>query len=198
MNTIVFATGNKGKLKEAREIFPDYEILSIKDFDTQFNPVENGDTFLINACIKAEAALKIVRDYPVLSDDSGLVVPYLDGAPGVYSSRYAGENATDSDNLQKLKKDLKGIEDRRAWFSCSAVLLFPDYTLFSTEGRCEGSIAEAEKGNGGFGYDPVFVPSGEDRTLAEMESSEKHAISHRGEAFRKLERLLVCTRDLNV
>jgi len=195
MTTIVFATGNKGKLREAKEIFNNYDVKSIFDFTDDFDPEEYGKTFIQNAIIKAEAALKVVSNYPVLSDDSGLVVTSLDGAPGIYSSRYAGPEANDQDNRKKMLSELNGVDMRRAWFSCTAVLLFPDYSIVSTQGRCNGVIGSTEKGSGGFGYDPIFIPDGFEKSMAELNADEKNEISHRGVAFRKLGRLVSCIQD---
>ena len=195
MNKIVFATGNRGKLREAKEIFKGYEILSIFDFTDSFNPEECGDTFLQNCVIKAEAARKIVQDYPVLADDSGLVVPALDGAPGVYSARYGGEDGNDKLNREKLLLEMSSIGNRGAFFSCTAVFLTADYSALVSEGRCYGSIGFKEKGDRGFGYDPLFIPVGQNLTLAEFTSEDKNRISHRGEAFSKLERNFKCFLD---
>lgn len=183
---IVFATGNKGKLKEAREIFKGHEILSVKDIDPYFNPVEKGDTFFQNAVIKAEAAISLCEDVAVLSDDSGLVVPFLNGDPGVYSSRYGGEDGNDELNRKKLLNEMKDIEDRKAYFQCTAVLLKSDGSAIVEVGKCHGTIGFNEKGTGGFGYDPVFIPESHEKTMAELTAEEKNALSHRGIAFRKV------------
>ncbi len=194
---LVFATGNKGKLKEASEIFKNWEIVSISDFTDNFDVEENGSTFLQNAAIKAEAALKIVKNLPVLSDDSGLVVPALDGAPGIFSARFGGEQGNDFLNRKRLLEKMENIEERGAYFTCSAFLLFPDYKVLSTEGRCYGEIGQKEFGTNGFGYDPIFIAKNHTQTIAEMESSAKNEISHRGIAFRKLEALLSCFQDFS-
>ena len=183
---IVFATGNKGKLKEAREIFTGHEIISIKEFDPGFAPDETGETFFQNAVIKAEAAMKIVKNIAVLSDDSGLIVETLDGAPGVYSSRFGGVDGNDALNRKTLLKKLDEITERRACFSCTAVLLFPDMSAVVTNGKCYGKIGYNELGDNGFGYDPLFIPDGYDKTMAELSSDIKNSLSHRGNAFRKL------------
>ena len=183
---IVFATGNKGKLKEAREIFTGHEIISIKEFDRGFAPDETGETFFQNAVIKAEAAMKIVKNIAVLSDDSGLIVSVLDGAPGVYSSRFGGEEGNDLLNREKLLNELSGITERSAYFSCTAVLLFPDMSAIVTNGKCYGKIGFKELGDNGFGYDPLFIPDGFDKTMSELSSDVKNSLSHRGNAFRKL------------
>ena len=183
---IVFATGNKGKLREAQEIFGGHEVISIKEFSTEFNPEETGDTFFQNAVIKAEEAIKLTGEIAVLSDDSGLVVPSLGGVPGVYSSRYGGEDGNDVLNRQKLLNEMESIADRRAYFQCTAVLLQHDGSAVVKVGKCWGKIDLNEKGTGGFGYDPVFIPDGYERTMAELTPQEKNSLSHRGIAFRKI------------
>ena len=182
---IVFASGNRGKLREAGEIFSGFEIVPISVFSTWHAPEETGSTFLQNAVIKAEAAAEAAEGHIVLADDSGLVVPALNGAPGIFSARFSPEG-TDEANRKKLLGELSGISDRSAYFLCTAVLVFPDRTVIAAEGRCCGKIIENERGNNGFGYDPIFVPDGFDKTLAELSEEEKNSISHRGRAFRKL------------
>lgn len=182
---IVFASTNRGKLREAAEIFKDFEIVPINTFSAWKSPDENGSTFLQNAVIKAEAAAKSAPDSIVLADDSGLVIPALDGAPGIFSARFSKEG-TDAANREKLLAELSGKSDRSACFVCAAVLIFPDKTVFAAEGRCYGRIIESCRGDNGFGYDPLFVPEGYGRTLAELSEDEKNSISHRGRAFRKL------------
>jgi non-canonical purine NTP pyrophosphatase, rdgB/HAM1 family len=182
---IVFASGNRGKLREAGEIFEGFEIVPISAFSAWKSPDENGSTFLQNAVIKAEAAAKAVPGSIVLADDSGLVVPALDGAPGIFSARFSKEG-TDAANREKLLAELSGKSDRSAYFLCSAVMIFPDKTVIAAEGRCYGRIIESCRGNNGFGYDPLFVPEGYGKTLAELSEEEKNAISHRGKAFEKL------------
>lgn len=189
---IVFATGNKHKLQEAREIFTGVEILSILDFDKDFDPEEYGKTFLENAVIKAEAARAASGGLPVLSDDSGLIVPALKGAPGIHSARWGGVNGDHARNRAKLRTDLAGIADRRGYFLCTAVLLTADADALVATGRVDGTLIDDERGTGGFGYDPMFIPDGEIRTLAEMAPDEKNALSHRGRAFRRMEEMLRC------
>ncbi len=182
---IVFASGNSGKIREASEIFDGFEIVPISLFPEWKAPDENGTTFLQNAVIKAEAAAKAAPGSIVLADDSGLVVPALNGAPGIFSARFSAE-ATNESNRKKLLDELSGVADRRAYFLCTAVMIFPDRTVISAEGRCYGQIIESCRGNNGFGYDPLFVPEGYAETLAELSEDEKNLISHRGKAFRKL------------
>ncbi len=187
---LVFATGNRHKLQEAREIFSAVEILSIADFVDSFDPEEHGKTFLENAVIKAEAALAHSGGLPVLSDDSGLIIPALGGAPGVHSARWGGVNGDHVRNRAKLRDDIEDITDRRGYFLCTAIVLFPDGRLIGANGRVDGHLILEERGQHGFGYDPMFIPDGETRTLAEMSPDEKNALSHRGRAFRSLEKML--------
>lgn len=154
---------------------------------------ETGSTLTENARIKARGWARVLH-LPALADDTGLFVDALDGAPGVYSSRYAGPGATYADNVEKLLAELRGVERprRTARFTTVAVAVRPDGTEVSAEGTVEGWITERPRGGAGFGYDPVFVPAdGDGRTFAEMTSAEKHARSHRGRAFRALGELLV-------
>jgi XTP/dITP diphosphohydrolase len=156
-----------------------------------FDPAESGTTLLQNAWIKA-AALRpeVPPDSLVVADDSGLTVHALGGRPGVFSSRYAGPDATYADNCLRLLEELEGSEDRRAAFVCVLVGLGADDRVLVTAGVCPGAIAPAMRGSGGFGYDPVFIPEGEARSMAEMSPEEKAAISHRGRAARRLAGLL--------
>ena len=155
---IVFASGNRGKLREAGEIFKGFEIVPISAFPTWNAPEENGATFLQNAVIKAEVAAAAAEGQIVLADDSGLVVPALNGAPGIFSARFSPEG-TDAANRRKLLGELSKIGDRNAYFLCTAVLIFPDRTVIAAEGRCCGKIIETERGNNGVGYDPVLCPT---------------------------------------
>jgi len=182
---IVFASGNKGKLREAAEIFEGFEIVPVSVFPEWNAPDETGTTFLQNALIKAEAAAAAAKDHAVLADDSGLVVPALGGKPGIFSARFSTEG-TDQANRAKLLAELSGKADRNAFFVCAAVMIFPDRTLIAAEGKCDGKIIGTERGSNGFGYDPLFVPQGFDKTLAELPEEEKNSLSHRGKAFRRL------------
>ncbi len=190
---ILIGTGNKGKFKEIERILKSIGIEAIPP-EEEVKVEEKGDTFLENAYIKAEAYYERFK-MPVLADDSGLVVYSLDGLPGVFSSRfweidYGGyeEPVPDKDtaNIRKLLRLLKGKEDRRAKFEAVIVLLIDrDRGIFS-RGVCEGYIGECPKGDKGFGYDPVFIPSGMERTMAELDPQEKNSISHRGKALQKI------------
>lgn len=148
--------------------------------------VEDADTLEGNARLKA-AAICAATGLPAVADDTGLEVAALDGAPGVYTARFAGEDATYANNRSKLLTALEGVDDRRARFRTVALLLHPDGTEIAVEGVCDGLIPTAERGARGFGYDAAFQPlDGDGRTFAEMTEDDKHAISHRGRAFRAL------------
>jgi len=188
---MIIATKNKGKVKEIKHFFKNLDITfkSLNDFMEIPEIIENGITFEENAIIKA----KMIADFlnkSVIADDSGLEVDYLNGKPGIYSSRYSGDNATDESNRKKLLEALKDIKDplkRTARFICSLVLWEPEKGLvFSTNGVCEGIIGFEEKGKGGFGYDSIFIPSGYKKTMAQLNGNEKNRISHRGKALSNL------------
>lgn len=177
---LVVATNNSHKLKEIKEILKGFEIIPAKEVSKDFNPVEKGSSFCENALIKARELGKFT-ELPILADDSGLEVFALNGEPGVFSSRYS-KDGSDEANLEKLLANLKGIKDRRARFVCCMVLLLKD-TVIKREGFVYGEIIGEPRGKGGFGYDPVFVPEGYNRTFAEMSGDEKNAISHRRRAL---------------
>jgi len=185
--TLVIATGNPGKTAEIRDMLKGYPI-DIKNLD-DFGPippvVEDGDTFDENAYKKASFVSKILG-YPALADDSGLVVDALDGAPGVYSVRYAGENASDQQRYTKLLDEMKGHTNRQAAFECVISLAVPTGAALTYEGRCEGLIAEEPSGDGGFGYDPVFYYPPLKKTFGELSREDKSRISHRGKAMGEL------------
>ena len=184
----IIATNNQKKLKELERILNPLGInaVSAKDEGISLDDVEEtGTTFAENALLKAEAAFK-KTGLPSVADDSGLCVDALDGRPGIYSARYAGENATDSDKNNKLLSELKDVpeKDRTAHFTCVICCVLPNGEKIEVEGVCEGSIAFEPHGNGGFGYDPIFKYG--DKSYAELSSAEKDAVSHRGQALRKL------------
>jgi len=183
----VIATGNPGKTAEIRDMLKGFPI-DIKNLD-DFGPippvVEDGDTFDENAYKKASFVSKILG-YPALADDSGLVVDALDGAPGVYSARYAGENASDRQRYTQLLDEMKGKSNRQAAFECVISLAVPTGAALTYEGRCEGLIAEEPSGDGGFGYDPVFYYPPLKKTFGELSREDKSRISHRGKAMGEL------------
>ena len=195
MPRVIVATGNRGKLDEIRTAldFPGWEFVTAADLGAETLDVEEtGDTFVDNARLKARAYHNAFG-IPALADDSGLEVDALGGAPGVYSSRYAGPDATDADNNVKLLSALADVPDaeRTARFRSLIVLVDADGTETIAEGACEGSIGHEPRGTGGFGYDPLFLPHATPgRAMAELDRAEKNAISHRGAALRALRELL--------
>jgi XTP/dITP diphosphohydrolase len=183
---LVFATTNRGKLREVAEILvaDGVQVVGIADVAPGWQVVEDGGTFVENARIKAHDLARRAG-MPALGDDSGLEVDALGGRPGVHSARYAGEHATDAENVALLLAELRDVADdsRSAAFRCALALAWPDGTLVEAEGRCEGRIARAPRGSGGFGYDPVFVDPGSGRTFAELPAEAKNAFSHRRRAL---------------
>lgn len=188
---LLLATNNKHKVKEMTEIFADmdYEIISPKDIGLVLDVDENGTTFAENATIKAKAFCE-ASGYAALADDSGLVVECLGGEPGVYSARYGGEGLDDAGRTQLLLKNMEGKTDRRAAFVCAIAMVFPDGRLLTSEGECRGNIAQKAYSSRGFGYDPVFVPEGFDKTFTELGAEIKNPISHRGRALAELKKKL--------
>lgn len=183
MAHIVVATKNAHKVEEFRRLLADQdvELLSLADFPGAPEVEENGTTFAENASLKAAAASSYC-DAAAFADDSGLEVEALDGRPGVYSSRYA---PTDPERIEKLLKELDGVENRRARFVCAIAIAFNGEVLEVFEGEVKGTITLAPRGKDGFGYDPVFLPDGYDKTFAELTGEEKNQISHRANAFAK-------------
>ena len=181
---IVLATRNKGKIKEFQEILKDYpvELRGLDDFGPIPEVVEDGETFDDNAYKKALFTAKVLG-LPAISDDSGLTVEALDGRPGVHSARYAGENATDQDNIAKLLSELDGVSNRKAAFECVISIAVPSGPALTYEGRCEGEITTEPQGDSGFGYDPVFYYPDFGKTFAEASMAEKNSVSHRGKAL---------------
>ncbi len=189
---IVLATRNQHKVQEIRHILKDmpFELLSLDAFDNVPDVVEDRDTFFGNALKKAKT-IHEVTGLPALADDSGLEVDFLDGDPGVYSSRFSGENATDDLNNKKLLKLLENIpkEKRGAQFRCVAVY-YDGSNQHKAEGVCRGEILTSRFGDGGFGYDPMFYVKQFDQTLAQISEEAKNSISHRGQAFREMAEIL--------
>ena len=192
MKTIVIASNNAHKAEEIATAldFPGWEFHTLRELGLESDPAEDADSFEGNARIKAQAARAASGGKAVLADDSGLAVDALDGAPGVYSARYAGEDATDADNNVKLLAALADVPDeqRTARFVCTLVFVDEDGTEEVAYGTIEGRIGREERGEHGFGYDPLFLPDVFDdgRTLAEALPHEKNAVSHRGNALREL------------
>ncbi|MBW2645381.1 MAG: XTP/dITP diphosphatase [Deltaproteobacteria bacterium] len=181
---LVLATRNRGKTAEIREFLKDFpvEIKNLDDFGPLPEIEEDGTTFDENAYKKASFTARILG-IPALSDDSGLVVEALGGAPGVYSARYAGESATDEENTAKLLKEMEGKENRAAAFECVISIAVPTGPALTYEARCEGEITTESRGKNGFGYDPVFYYPPLKKTFAELSMEEKIGVSHRGRAM---------------
>jgi len=187
MHSLIVATRNEHKLRELRELLPGIQLDPLPD-EVELPP-EDGVTFSENALDKARAA-HAATGRPAIADDSGIAAYGLEGRPGVRSARYAGDDATDEQNLAKLLAEVGRQEDRRVAYVCEIALVDEGGNESIFEGRCEGTLAEEPRGTGGFGYDPAFVPDdtgpGDHRTMAELTPDEKNAISHRGRAAREL------------
>ena len=186
-NILVLATTNKGKLKEFKELLKDFpvEIRSLADFGPIPEVVEDGATFDDNAYKKAHFTAKVLG-LPCIADDSGLAVEALDGAPGVYSARYAGEKARDVENTAKLLKDMERVANRKAAFHCVISIAVPSGPALTYEGTCEGELLTAPRGEDGFGYDPIFFYPALGKTFAELSMEEKNKVSHRGRAMAEM------------
>ena len=186
---IVLATGNPGKVREMQRILGEFDVEVVPQSEMDVGDAdETGNSFVENALIKARHAA-MLTGLPAIADDSGLVVDALDGRPGVYSARYSGANATDDSNIDKLLRELRGVADeqRTAAFHCCAVYVSADdSTSLIAEGRWKGRILDERRGDGGFGYDPVFFDPECGSTAAELEPELKNARSHRGQALRQL------------
>ena len=181
----VLATHNPGKLREMGEILKDFgiEVVSPRDLGITVDVEETGTTFAENALLKAKAICKATK-LPAIADDSGLCVDALNGAPGVYSARYGGEGLDDKGRYMLLLSSLRGAPTRAAHFACAVACAFPNGDTLTAEGRCDGSIAYAPLGEGGFGYDPVFLLPGTGKTFGQLTQEEKSAVSHRGRALK--------------
>ncbi len=182
---MVLATGNKGKLREFKQMCED-EVVAFSELLGEFEIVEDGDTFAANALIKARAIYeKLGEEYLVISDDSGISLPILGGAPGIYSARYAGEGATDKENLYKLIEKLKdkGVKSTPAYYT-AAIAIVSKYGEYVVHGWMHGDVIDEARGDKGFGYDPMFIPAGFDKTLGELDESVKKEMSHRAKAMK--------------
>lgn len=184
---IIFATKNKGKIREINMIMEDsdYEVISMEEAGIHLDIVEDGTTFEENAIIKAKAVMEVANCI-VMADDSGLEVDYLDKAPGVYSARFGGENTSYRIKNKMIIDKLEGVrdEERTARFVCVIATSFPDGEILTSRGTIEGIIINEERGSNGFGYDPIFYIAEYSRTTAEMDKELKNKISHRGKALR--------------
>ncbi len=180
---ILLASHNDHKAEEIRKLLPEKFLLStLNDIQYFDEIVENGSTFKENAWIKSKTGFEI-SELPTFSDDSGLCIQALNNAPGIYSARYAG-TGNSKDNIEKVLSELEGKTDRNAYFICVICFYDGKETQFF-EGRIDGKIIEQEKGNDGFGYDPIFIPNGYDKTFAELPQEEKNKISHRAKALKQ-------------
>lgn len=184
---LVLATRNQGKIAEFKELLSGFQVTvkGLSDFGPIPQVIEDGKTFEENAYKKAHFTAKVLG-FPALADDSGIVVEALKGAPGVLSARFAGENADDEKNNEKLLKLLTGVTDRRAVFECVIVIAVPRGPALVYDGRCEGEIAYQARGTSGFGYDPVFYYPPMMKTFGEMSGEEKNGVSHRGRAMSQM------------
>lgn len=195
ISKIVFASGNPGKIREVADIFADLNITVVPQEEFAIDSAEEtGTTFVDNALLKARYAAA-QSSLPAMADDSGIVVDALGGRPGIWSARYAGEGATDRENVDKLLEELAAVPDeqRGGGFHCAAVLVDPDLnvTPLIAEAVWRGQILRRRIGAGGFGYDPVFLDPSAGKTGAQMTREEKNGVSHRGKAFRELKNLLL-------
>ena len=184
---LIIASNNKNKIYEIKKILGDKfeQILSQREAGIEHETVEDGNTFLENARKKAREIAEI-SGCADLADDSGICVHALGGEPGIYSARYSGGHGNDLDNNNLVLKNLKDKQDKTAHYTCAVALVYPDGRELSAEGYMYGEITENSRGDRGFGYDPIFVPEGESRTVAQMTDEEKNAISHRANALRLL------------
>ncbi|MBO5377538.1 MAG: RdgB/HAM1 family non-canonical purine NTP pyrophosphatase [Ruminiclostridium sp.] len=189
---LVVATNNQGKVKEFKQLLEPlgFEPVSLRDEGIVIDVAEDGETFAENAHIKAQAVYEICK-CPVLADDSGLEIEFLGGAPGIYSARYAGEDATDADRCSKVLSELEGVDIsmRSARFACALYCIIDDDTEYSVLGTMNGFIGTEPMGENGFGYDPIFMID-EETSVAMISDEEKNKISHRAEAMRKLAEVL--------
>lgn len=191
---LLIASGNRHKVAEIAELLKDtpWQVVSLADYPEVELPPEDADTFAGNAYIKAAAAAKATGLW-TLADDSGLCVDYLDGAPGVYSARYAGEQKDDDANNAKLLAAMNDCpaEKRTARFMCALSLVSPAGDEYRAEGRCEGRIGYEERGTMGFGYDPLFIMADGEHTMAELDMAAKNLVSHRAAALRQMREILI-------
>ncbi len=184
---IVLATTNQGKTREIHELLKGFpiEIKNLNDFGPIPEVIEDGTTFDDNAYKKASFTARVLG-YPAMADDSGLCVEALDGAPGVWSARYAGENATDADNVKKMLDDLKDKDNRNAAFKCVISIAVPTGAALTYEGECQGVITKKPVGDNGFGYDPLFLYPEFNKTFAQLSIQKKGEVSHRGKALKEI------------
>lgn len=189
--TFALATANPGKVTEMREILAGFghKTVTRDEFGIDIDITETGETFFENALLKAKAICEITG-LPAIADDSGLIADALGGAPGVYTSSYGGEGLDNTGRCAFLLDQMTGMEHRDAKFVCTIVCMYPDGSFIRAEGECRGKISTEPAGSGGFGYDPVFIVEGLNKTMAELSAEEKNEVSHRGKALREFALLL--------
>ncbi|MEA3315962.1 MAG: non-canonical purine NTP pyrophosphatase [Campylobacterota bacterium] len=188
---IILASANKGKIKELESLLPQYEVIAYSKILGDMDIVEDGDSFKANAIIKTKTVIEKLKEikyneeYIVISDDSGITVPALNNEPNIYSARYAGENATDKENNSKLISKLKekNISKTEAYYTASICIGYQD-KIFTTHGWMYGDVTDHQIGDGGFGYDPLFIPNGYNKTLGVLDRDIKKELSHRTKALR--------------
>lgn len=185
MSKILLASNNQGKIAEIKALLPQYEVFGLKDIGADIDVIEDKNSFEGNALKKAQEIGAVYPDYWVLADDSGLCCEGLNGAPGIYSARYSGADATSESNMQKLLKELDGKENRSAFFVC-VLAFYRNGLSYLFDGKVHGTISLAKSGNKGFGYDPLFIPEGYSETFADLPSTVKKEVSHRAKALEKL------------
>lgn len=196
MKKLVLATGNRGKLREFQQMCHD-EVVPFSELIGELEIVEDADTFKGNALIKARTIYeKLGEGYIVISDDSGISVPLLGGEPGIYSARYAEAGASDQENLQKLVNEIKakGVERTPAYYT-AAIAIVSQYGEYVVHGWMHGEVITEPRGNNGFGYDPMFIPSGYTQTLGELDENIKKSISHRGQALQLAKPIIEMLKD---
>jgi len=193
LKKLVLATSNKGKVREIKELCAEYEVIPYTELIPAFEIVEDGESFKENALIKARAVYKALndKDVIVLADDSGISVEVLGDAPGIYSARYAGEDASDKENLYKLIEDIKaeGVSSSEAFYT-AAIAIVTKETEKTVHGWMHGIAITEARGEGGFGYDPMFIPLGYDKTLGELDNEIKKKLSHRSQALALAKKIL--------
>ncbi len=192
---IILASSNKGKIREIKE-YCDYEVVAFSEIVDPFEIVEDGSSFKENALIKARSIYKKIKemesDFVVLSDDSGITVPILNNEPGIFSARYAGVGASDKENLYKLIDNIKakGVKKTPAFYTAAMALITDGGNEFSVHGWMHGSVIDEARGENGFGYDPMFIPLGFDKTLGELEGGVKEEFSHRSMAIKLIKKII--------
>jgi XTP/dITP diphosphohydrolase len=190
---LVLATSNQGKVREIKMLCEDYEVVAYSELMAPFEIIEDAQTFKDNALIKARAVYEALGDDEavVIADDSGITIEQLDGAPGIYSARYAGENASDKDNLYKVVTDLKakGVTHSPAFYTAAIAIVSKNQEA-TVHGWMHGTVVTEPRGDHGFGYDPIFMPLGFDQTLGELDDTVKKELSHRSQALRLAKTLI--------